>query len=154
MARRSLTAVCLAATALVSAGCGSQGIKVAQDDPTHDGAVLFVERCGACHTLGVAGTQGSSTNVRDKETVDGPNFDTRKESADDVVYAIENGGFSGAIMPENIATGEQKRQIAEFLAKYAGSDTETRSATGGTGKGGSGETFPGGDEASPDEAPD
>ena len=28
-------------------------------------------------------------------------------------------------MPENIATGEQKRQIAEFLAKYAGSEAET-----------------------------
>jgi mono/diheme cytochrome c family protein len=142
MARPFLTAVCLAAAALVSAGCGSQGIKVAQDDPTHEGAVLFVERCGACHTLGVAGTQGSSTNVRDKETVDGPNFDTRKESAADVVYAIENGGFSGAIMPENIATGEQKRQIAAFLAKYAGSETKSQTPAGGTGKGGTADQTP------------
>jgi len=37
-----------------------------------------------------------------------------------VTYAIQNGGFSGAIMPENIVTGEEMRQVAAFLAKYAG----------------------------------
>jgi len=125
MARRFPTAACLAAAALIWAGCGSEGIKVAADDPAHSGAVLFAERCGSCHTLTAAGTQGSATDVGDREREDGPNFDTRKESVEDVVYAIENGGFSGAIMPENIATGEQKRQIAEFLAKYAGSKAET-----------------------------
>src|SRR5215213_6939784 len=102
MARRSLTAACLAAAALVSGGCGSAGVDVAADDPNHAGAVLFVERCGACHTLTAAGTQGSADKVTDKENVDGPNFDTRKVSEADVEYAIENGGFSGAIMPENI----------------------------------------------------
>src|SRR5436190_13973267 len=109
MARRFLTAACLAAAALVCAGCGSQGVKVAKDDPNHEGAVLFVERCGACHTLTAAGTQGSATKVTDKENVDGPNFDTRIEKVADIEYAIENGGFSGAIMPENIVTGVQKR---------------------------------------------
>ena len=124
MARRFLTAACLAAAAVL-AGCGSEGIKVAEDDPTRAGAVLFAERCGACHTMSIAGTQGSATDVGDRENVDGPSFDTRKESAEDVIYAIENGGFSGAIMPENIATGEQKRQIAAFLAKYAGREAAT-----------------------------
>jgi mono/diheme cytochrome c family protein len=121
MARRILTVACLAAAALVAAGCGSEGVKVAKSDPHHNGAVLFVERCGACHTLSVAGTQGSATSVKDKERVDGPNFDTREEGVKDVVYAIENGGFSGAIMPENIVTGREKQQVAAFLAKYAGS---------------------------------
>jgi mono/diheme cytochrome c family protein len=141
MARRFPTAACLAAAAVLS-GCGSQGVQVAKDDPAHTGAVLFAERCGACHTLSAAGTQGSSTNVRDKENVDGPNFDTRKESEPDVVYAIENGGFSGAIMPENIATGEQKRQIAAFLAKYAGRKVKSQTPAGGTGKGGSADQTP------------
>jgi mono/diheme cytochrome c family protein len=153
MARRFLTAACLAAAALASSGCGSQGVKVAAGDPNHRGAVLFAERCGACHTLTAAGTQGSAEKVSDKENVDGPNFDTRVEKAEDVEYAIENGGFSGAIMPENIVTGAEKQAVAQFLAKYAGSDVKSRTPTGGTGKGGTEGTFPGGDESSPDEAP-
>jgi mono/diheme cytochrome c family protein len=121
MARRVLIAVCLAAAALPAAGCGSSEIKVSSSDSNHSGAVLFVERCGACHTLSAAGTQGSATDVTDKENVDGPNFDDRKEKVEDVIFAIENGGFSGAIMPENIVTGPEARRVAEFLAKYAGS---------------------------------
>jgi mono/diheme cytochrome c family protein len=121
MARRVLIAACLAAAASVVVACGSAGIKVSSSDPNHTGAVLFAERCGACHTLSAAGTHGSATKVTDKENVDGPNFDQRKEKVEDVIYAIENGGFSGAIMPENIATGQEAREIAQFVAKYAGS---------------------------------
>jgi len=120
MARRVLIAACIAAAASLGAGCGSSSVKLAKDDPNHAGAVAFAERCGSCHTLDVAGTQGSATDVSDRENVDGPNFNERKEKVDDVIYAIQNGGFSGAIMPENIATGAEARQIAEFLAKYAG----------------------------------
>jgi mono/diheme cytochrome c family protein len=120
MARRVLIAACLAAAASVVVACGSAGIEVSKSDPNHTGAVLFVERCGACHTLTAAGTHGSATKITDKENVDGPNFDQRHEKVEDVIYAIENGGFSGAIMPENIATGQEAREIAEFVAKYAG----------------------------------
>jgi len=146
MARRFLTVASLAAAALFSAGCGSQGVSVPKGDPNHAGAVLFAERCGSCHTLSVAGTQGSAFSVTDKENVDGPNFDTRIESAKDVEYAIENGGFSGAIMPENIVTGAQKRQLGAFLAKYAGSDVKSRTPTGGSGKGGTDEVAGGTDQ--------
>jgi mono/diheme cytochrome c family protein len=120
MARRVIVAACVAAAAAFATACGSASIELTKDDPNRAGAQIFVERCGACHTLGVAGTQGSATKVTDKENVDGPSFDDRKETVEDVVYAIENGGFSGAIMPENIVTGQQAREVAEFLAKYAG----------------------------------
>lgn len=132
MARRYLIAACLTCAALVSAGCGSQGVQLSSGDPQYHGAVLFSQRCGACHTLSAAGTQGSATNVGDRENVDGPNFDTRVEDVKDVLFAIENGGFSGAIMPENIATGPEKQQIADFLAKYAGKDVDRRKPTGGS----------------------
>jgi len=120
MARRVLIAACLAAAASLVVACGSESVKLSSSDPNHTGAVLFAERCGACHTLSAAGTQGSATKVTDKENVDGPNFDDRKEQVQDVLFAIENGGFSGAIMPENIVTGQEAREVAEFLAKYAG----------------------------------
>jgi mono/diheme cytochrome c family protein len=120
MARRVLIAACLAATAAFGAGCGPSSVKVADDDPHYEGAKIFAERCGGCHTLEAAGTQGSTFDISDREREDGPNFDDRKENVEDVVYAIQNGGFSGAIMPENIVTGEEMRQVAEFLAEYAG----------------------------------
>jgi mono/diheme cytochrome c family protein len=120
MAPRALIAVCVALAAVLAAGCGSQSIELSANDPNHAGATIFVERCAGCHTLGVAGTHGSTTDVSDREREDGPNFDDRKETVDDVLFAIENGGFSGAIMPENIVTGPEARKVAEFLAKYAG----------------------------------
>ena len=102
------------------AACGSQSVSVPKTENTHNGAVLFAEHCSGCHTLSYAGTQGSATNVRNRERVDGPNFDQRKEQADQVLYAIRNGGFSGAIMPENIVVGKEAQQIADFLAEYSG----------------------------------
>ncbi len=120
MAPRALIAACLAAAATLTTGCGSQAIDLSKDDPDHTGAKIFVERCAGCHTLSKAGTQGSTFDVTDRESVDGPNFDDRKETVEDVVFAIQNGGFSGAIMPENIVTGQEAREVAEFLAKYAG----------------------------------
>ncbi|HUR86145.1 MAG TPA: cytochrome c [Solirubrobacteraceae bacterium] len=127
MARRLVIAACLAAAALIASGCGSSSVKVPASDSNNNGARLFAARCGSCHTLEAAGTQGSTTNVADRENVDGPNLDFRKEDVPDVLFAIANGGFSGAIMPENIVTGEEAQAVAEFVAEYAG----TKSASGG-----------------------
>lgn len=109
----------LGGTLLVS-GCGSRGVQVAKNDPVYRGAQLFASHCSGCHTLDAAGTIGSATKVRDRERVDGPNFNVRPETVDQVLYAIRNGGFSGAIMPENIVVGRDAQDVAQFLAKYAG----------------------------------
>ena len=37
-----------------------------------------------------------------------------------VLYAIQNGGFSGAIMPQNVVVGQQAIDVAKFVATYAG----------------------------------
>ena len=37
-----------------------------------------------------------------------------------MLYAIENGGFSGAIMPQNVVVGQQAIDVAKFVATYAG----------------------------------
>jgi len=118
MARRRLLPVLLAALAL--AGCGSEGIELSEDDPNYEGARLFDENCAGCHTLTVAGAQGSATDIGSREQRDGPNFDERQESVEDVLYAIRNGGFSSQPMPQNIVTGEDAQKVAEFVAEYAG----------------------------------
>lgn len=116
--------IVLVLAAFISAGvlaaCGTEKVSVPKGTPEHAGAELFYSHCSGCHTLDVAGAQGSATQVRDRERVDGPNFNQRKETYAGVLYAIRNGGFSGAIMPENIVTGPQAQAIARFLAKYSG----------------------------------
>jgi mono/diheme cytochrome c family protein len=109
--------------ALLSAGCGEE-IELAEDDPLHEGAALFRERCSGCHTLDAAGARGSKPEdeVEGGERTNGPNFNVREVSADDALYAIRNGGFSGAIMPANIVVGEDAEVVAEFLAEYSGGD--------------------------------
>ena len=121
--RRAATAGALALVAAGVVACGSKGISSEIDSQpanVQHGAQLFSERCSGCHTLGVVGAQGTTDNVRQRERVDGPNFNTRKETPDNVLYAIRNGGFSGAIMPENIVVGQDANDVAAFLSKYAG----------------------------------
>jgi mono/diheme cytochrome c family protein len=120
MARRRLLALPVMAVAFALAACGSEGIELAEDDPNYEGAVLFDENCAGCHTLDIAGAQGSATDIGSRERRDGPNFNERKESVEDVLYAIENGGFSSQPMPQNILTGEDAQKVAEFVAEYSG----------------------------------
>lgn len=129
MARPSLKHVAaLTLVAGVFAACGSQEIDLDSSDQANArmqrGAQLFSDRCAGCHTLTEAGAQGSAVQVSDRERVDGPNFNTRPEDRDSILYAIRNGGFSGAIMPENIVVGEDAEAVADFLAKYAGREAE------------------------------
>jgi len=37
-----------------------------------------------------------------------------------VLFAIRNGGFSGAIMPANIVVGRDAEDVALFVERYAG----------------------------------
>jgi mono/diheme cytochrome c family protein len=118
--RVAATTMVLLACAAALGACGSQGIKVAKTSPYHHGAVLFRDHCSGCHTLSVVGAQGSATSIANRVKTNGPNFNIRKENVEQALYAIRNGGFSGAIMPENIVVGSDAQAVAAFLAKYSG----------------------------------
>ncbi|WP_026911142.1 c-type cytochrome [Patulibacter minatonensis] len=129
MQRRALTTLGALSAALVLASCGSESVKTNVDNGplkgeknpiVLKGANLFAERCSGCHTLAVAGTQGGASKIKDRERTDGPNFDLRAETTGSVLYALHNGGYSGAIMPANIAVGDDADAIAAFLCKYTG----------------------------------
>ena len=120
-----ILACCLVASAAVVSGCGNHKISVASNESAQvkQGAVLFNDRCSGCHSLEAADAYGSKPpgKVKGGERTDGPNFNVRKESREDVLFAIRNGGFSGAIMPANIVVGQEARDVAVFLERYAGS---------------------------------
>jgi mono/diheme cytochrome c family protein len=114
------TMTVLLASALVAGACGSQGILLSRSSPYYRGAVLFRDRCSGCHTLSAVGAQGSATSIKNRLRTNGPNFNIRKENVEQVLYAIRNGGFSGAIMPQNIVLGDDAKTVASFLAAYSG----------------------------------
>jgi mono/diheme cytochrome c family protein len=118
------TTMVLLACAVAVGACGSQGIQIANTSPYHRGAVLFRDHCSGCHTLAVVGAQGSATSISNRVKTNGPNFNIRKENVEQVLYAIRNGGFSGAIMPENIVVGEDAQAIAAFLTQYSGRQSQ------------------------------
>ena len=104
-----------AALALFGVGCGKNDIEVKSR-----GAQLFAQRCSGCHTLKAAGAQGSISG----QPPTGPNLNKRKLSKGEALYAIRNGGFSGAIMPQNIVVGSDAEKVAAFVAKYSGKDAK------------------------------
>ena len=127
----ALVATALAGVLALASACGSEGVQV-----NDRGAHLFAERCAGCHTLAAAGTHGSAG-----ERISGPNLNYRKETPTTVLYAISNGGFSGAIMPQNIVVGKDAEAVAAFVAKYAGTKAKSPPApnpvqSGATGQAG------------------
>jgi mono/diheme cytochrome c family protein len=122
----------LAALAAAVSGC-NDGTSANLAPPKSEtalrtGARLFHERCSGCHTISAADARGSKPTgqVAAGERTNGPNFDVRKENREDVLFAIRNGGFSGAIMPANIVVGKDAQDVALFLERYAGSKSQSQ----------------------------
>ena len=92
------------------------------------GAELFYERCSGCHSLRSANSYGSKPPGQKEggERTNGPNFNVRPAPREDVLFAIRNGGFSGAIMPANIVVGKDAERVADFLAQYSGKEAEVK----------------------------
>jgi mono/diheme cytochrome c family protein len=125
------TAILCALAVAIAAGCGGE-IEVPEDQTAErQGAVLFYERCSGCHSLDAANAYGSKPPgaLQGGERTNGPNFNVRKVSRDDALFAIRNGGFSGAIMPANIVVGNEAERVADFLAAYSGGEGGTNDPT-------------------------
>ena len=126
---KAATLLVLLVCAWMLGACGTQGVQIAKNSPYHRGAVLFRDHCSGCHTLSLVGAQGSATSIANRVKTNGPNFNIRKENVEQVLYAIRNGGFSGAIMPENILVGKEAQEVAAFLAGYSGRQKQNVPAT-------------------------
>ena len=118
--RRPLLLLALPAVAAAVVACGSDQVQIAKTSSDYAGAQIFHQRCGGCHSLNVAGTQGSAENPNKRELKDGPNFDQRKENYEQILYAIRNGGFSSGPMPQDIVVGRQAEQVARFIEHNSG----------------------------------
>jgi mono/diheme cytochrome c family protein len=131
---RSLALAALVGAALLSAGCGTGGLASKNADASH-GKELFVQKCGSCHTLAGAGTQGKIGPNLD-EAFSGPRAQGFKESTirsivhGQILFAISNP--SGLIkgpngqeqpvqgMPQKLVTGQDAKDVAAYVASVAG----------------------------------
>ena len=117
---------CVVGAAALLAGCGSSSF-ADRGDNTINGKQLFVAKCGACHVLNRAGTKG----------VTGPNLDEAFARAREDGFASTT--FEGIVhrqigqpgrraqvdpatgkvlplMPPNLVTGEDARDVAAYVA--------------------------------------
>jgi mono/diheme cytochrome c family protein len=94
-----------------------------------EGQSLFQTNCGNCHTLYAAGTDGNF--APDLDVLLAPSGPPTGASAQQtieategrVLNAIENGVDSSTTsgrMPGGILSGEQAKEVAEFVARTAG----------------------------------
>lgn len=113
----------IASLGATGCGFGEDDVAVSKDSPDYEGAQLFAANCAGCHTLSAAGAVGTGNRGT---RVQGPNLNQRPETRESALYAIRNGGYSGAIMPQNIVVGDEAEKVAEFVAKYAGTESDSK----------------------------
>ena len=112
--RGAAIAAITATAAVVLAGCGSD-VKGGHADLV-SGKQLFVQRCGACHTLARAGTRGTV----------GPNLDAafQQSLSDGFERSVVRGAVREQIlypsrsgqMPPKLVTGQDATNVASYVA--------------------------------------
>jgi mono/diheme cytochrome c family protein len=109
-----------AAALLVLPGCDLQ-----EDADLDNGRTMFVEKCGTCHAFTEAGTQAEI----------GPDLDAAFKAAresgmdDDTIEGVVEGQIANprftdpdnpAYMPADLVVGEDAKDVAAYVAEYAG----------------------------------
>jgi mono/diheme cytochrome c family protein len=132
---RALLGACAAVlAALAASGCGTVGLSEAGTGEVARGKELYVEKCGACHVLADAGTQG----------VVGPNLDDafRQSRADglgettiqtvvrgQIAYPVVNPPTGLPGMPKDLVTGDDAHAVAAYVASVAALPTQGQPAS-------------------------
>ena len=117
--RALLAFAALAAMAVAASGCGTSTADV------NRGRVLFVQKCGVCHTMAQAGTTAQI----------GPNLDDAFASARaageggetvegiveaQVEYPRPSNDDPAVSMPADVVTGQDLDDVAAYVGRYAG----------------------------------
>jgi len=107
MNRASLMiASALGVASTILPGCGSHERAVGHDRYGNGRSVFVKAGCGGCHTLGAAGTHGTT----------GPDFDTSEVLSRAQIRSQLDLGVGGMPSFRNRLTPRQKADVAYFLA--------------------------------------
>ena len=109
-----LAVTALVAGAVALSACGRDNADLV------NGKTLFVDRCGACHTLARAGTKGTQgPNLDDAFVSDRQDGMTAKTVEGVVRHQIAY-PRRGSIMPPNLVKGDDARDVAAYVGSAAG----------------------------------
>lgn len=133
MARRVAGLCALLAAILVVSGCGTVGLSKGAGNAS-TGKNLFTQKCGSCHRLADAGTQGQiGPNLDDafrQARADGLGADTIESVVrGQIAYPVQNPATGSPGMPQDLVTGQAADDVAAYVASVAGTG-------GGGGSGG------------------
>jgi mono/diheme cytochrome c family protein len=117
--RPLLLLAALAALAGAASGCGTSSADTAR------GRVLFVQKCGVCHTLAQAGTTAQVGPNLDEAFVAAREGGNDSDTIEGVVkaqveYPRPNNGDPRVSMPADIVTGQDLDDVAAYVGEWAG----------------------------------
>jgi cbb3-type cytochrome c oxidase subunit III len=121
--------------AVFVAGCGTGGLASSSGD-VQNGGKLFTAKCGGCHTLAAAGTQGTVG-----PDLDGAFYADRQQGFKDstiVNVVLDQIRLASPPMPSNLVKGQDAEDVAAYVASVAGvngpepKSTATKSTNGKT----------------------
>ena len=105
-----VAALAAAAVALSLAACGREEADLS------NGKAQFVQKCGSCHVLGRAGTQGQTGPSLDAAFRAGLRAGMDRETVEGVVRDQIANVRKGSAMPADLVTGDDARDVAAYVA--------------------------------------
>jgi mono/diheme cytochrome c family protein len=117
--RPLLALAALAAVAVAASGCGTTSADVTR------GRILFVQKCGVCHTLAQAGTTAQVGPNLDGAFAAAREVGENSATVEGIVKAqVENprpdNGNPAVSMPADIVSGQDLDDVAAYVGMYAG----------------------------------
>jgi mono/diheme cytochrome c family protein len=116
--RRPAVLIAVLLVAGVASACGGTGVAKPGEADLANGKTLFQGKCGACHVLEDAGTNGTV----------GPNLD--EAAAGDRIAGLKVSSFEALVrqqideadppMPRHLVKGDDARDVAAYVASVAG----------------------------------
>jgi mono/diheme cytochrome c family protein len=117
--RPLLVLAALAGVVIAASGCGTTNAD------TTRGRVLFIQKCGVCHTLAEAGSTAEVGPDLDGAFASAREIGENSDTIEGIVKAqVENprpdNGDPAVSMPPDLASGQDLDDIAAYVGKYAG----------------------------------
>ncbi len=144
---RRFAALPLLGLALLAGGCGTGGLAEAEQADTGRGKLIFTEKCGQCHVMADAGTQGrigphldeAFAPVRSQGYEESSIFELVHKQVKYAQPPMPNGE---ALFPDEETRDEDILNVSAYVARNAGLPPEesvpVASDEGASGDGGSG----------------